>query len=136
MKSHTAYLWFHTQDRVEFVPITEQVKEVVATSEIQEGLCLVSTMHITSAVYVNDLEAGLVEDIKEWLSGLAPTKNYRHHRTGEDNGEAHLKTLILHHQVILPITGGKLDLGPWQEVFYAEFEGQRRKRVVVKILGE
>jgi secondary thiamine-phosphate synthase enzyme len=136
MRSHTAYLWFHTQSREEFVPITDQVAEIVEKSEVQEGFCLVSTMHITSAVYVNDLEQGLIEDIQEWLRGLAPSKNYRHHRTGEDNGEAHLKNLILHHQVILPITAGKLDLGRWQQVFYAEFDGQRRKRVVVKVIGE
>lgn len=93
-------------------------------------------MHITAAVYVNDLEYGLIEDIKEWLRGLAPTKDYRHHRTGEDNGEAHLKNLVMHHQVMLPITAGQLDLGPWQQVFYAEFDGQRRKRVIVKAIGE
>lgn len=136
MKSETAYLTFQTQQREEFVCITEEVARVVAESGIQEGFCLVSAMHITSAVYVNDLEYGLIEDIKEWLRGLAPTKDYRHHRTGEDNGEAHLKNLVLHHQVILPITGGQLDLGPWQQVFYAEFDGQRRKRVIVKAMGE
>lgn len=136
MKSHTEYLWFHTRQREEFVCITDDVAEIVRKSAVQEGFCLVSTMHITSAVYVNDLEDGLIEDIKEWLRGLAPTRDYRHHRTGEDNGEAHLKNLILHHQVILPITNGRLDLGTWQQVFYAEFDGQRRKRVVVKILGE
>lgn len=136
MKSETAYLTFQTQQREEFVCITDEVSQVVAQSGIQEGFCLVSTMHITSAVYVNDLEYGLIEDIKEWLRGLAPTKDYRHHRTGEDNGEAHLKNLVLHHQVILPITGGRLDLGPWQQVFYAEFDGQRRKRVIVKAIGE
>ncbi|HEY0866595.1 MAG TPA: secondary thiamine-phosphate synthase enzyme YjbQ [Fimbriimonas sp.] len=136
MKSHTEYLWFETASREEFVPITSQVAEVVDRSSVAEGFCLVSAMHITSAVYVNDLEDGLIEDIREWLRGLAPTKDYRHHRTGEDNGEAHLKNLILHHQVILPITKGRLDLGTWQQVFYAEFDGRRRKRVVVKILGE
>jgi secondary thiamine-phosphate synthase enzyme len=93
-------------------------------------------MHITAAVYVNDWESGLIEDIREWLAGLAPDKDYRHHRTGEDNGSAHLKNLILHHQVILPITGGRLDLGPWQQVFYAEFDGQRPKRVIIKAIGE
>lgn len=97
---------------------------------------LVSAMHITSAVYVNDLEYGLIEDIREWLGQLAPKADYRHHRTGEDNGEAHLKNLLLHHQVVLPINNGRLDLGPWQQVFYAKFDGQRRKRVVIKILGE
>jgi secondary thiamine-phosphate synthase enzyme len=136
MKAHTDYLWFKTKDREEFVPITEEVARIVADSGIQEGMVLVSAMHITAAVYVNDLEHGLIEDIKEWLDGLAPRGDYRHHATGEDNGEAHLKNLILHHQVILPITGGQLDLGPWQQVFYAEFDGQRRKRVVVKAMGE
>ncbi|MBI5705826.1 MAG: YjbQ family protein [Armatimonadetes bacterium] len=136
MKSETAYLTFQTQQREEFVCITEEVARVVGKSGILEGFCLVSAMHITSAVYVNDLEHGLIEDIKEWLRGLAPTKDYRHHRTGEDNGEAHLKNLVLHHQVILPITSGRLDLGPWQQVFYAEFDGQRRKRVIVKAIGE
>jgi secondary thiamine-phosphate synthase enzyme len=136
VKSLTEYLWFNTREREEFVCITDQVADLVARSEIQEGLVLVSAMHITAAVYVNDLEYGLIEDIKEWLRGLAPTKDYRHHGTGEDNGEAHLKNLIMHHQVMLPITGGKLDLGPWQQVFYAEFDGKRRKRVVVKAMGE
>lgn len=136
MKSHTEYLWFETAEREEFVCITPDVARIVATSGIAEGFCLVSTMHITSAVYVNDLEDGLIEDIHEWLRGLAPTKDYRHHQTGEDNGEAHLKNLILHHQVILPITNGRLDLGRWQQVFYAEFDGGRRKRVIVKAIGE
>jgi len=136
MKSHTEYLNFETTEREEFVCITQRVAHAVAASTIKEGFVLVSAMHITAAVYVNDLEDGLIEDIKEWLRGLAPTKDYRHHRTGEDNGEAHLKNLILHHQVILPITRGRLDLGPWQQVFYAEFDGQRRKRVIIKAIGE
>lgn len=116
--------------------ITPQVAEAVANSGVREGMALVSAMHITSAVYVNDLEYGLIEDIKEWLDGLAPKADYRHHRTGEDNGEAHLKNLIMHHQVILPITEGELDLGPWQQVFYAEFDGRRRKRVIIKVIGD
>ncbi|MCB8933224.1 MAG: secondary thiamine-phosphate synthase enzyme YjbQ [Fimbriimonadaceae bacterium] len=136
MKSITEYLWFQTDQREEFVCITDEVARIVAASGIEEGFCLVSAMHITAAVYVNDLEYGLIEDIKEWLRGLAPTKNSRHHQTGEDNGEAHLKNLVMHHQVILPITAGALDLGPWQQVFYAEFDGRRRKRVVVKAIGE
>lgn len=136
MKAHTEYLMLQTQRREEFVRITDEVADIVHRSGVQEGMVLVSTMHITAAVYVNDWESGLIEDIKEWLDGLAPKKNYRHHRTGEDNGEAHLKNLILHHQVILPITAGVLDLGPWQQVFYAEFDGQRQKRIVVKVMGE
>lgn len=134
-KTHTQYLWFDTPNREEFVCITKEVADAVAQSEVEEGMVLVSAMHITSAVYVNDLEMGLIEDIKEWLDGLAPKKNYRHHRTGEDNGEAHLKNLIMHHQVIIPITKGELDLGPWQQIFYAEFDGQRRKRAVIKVMG-
>ena len=136
MKFHTDYLTFQTSKREEFVLITDQVEQAVKTSGVREGMVLVSAMHITAAVYVNDAEDGLIEDIKEWLRGLAPDRDYRHHRTGEDNGSAHLKNLILHHQVILPITNGKLDLGPWQQVYYAEFDGQRRKRVVVKVMGE
>jgi secondary thiamine-phosphate synthase enzyme len=136
VKAHTEYLWFDTAKQEEFVCITDEVARIVHASGVQEGMALVSAMHITAAVYVNDLEYGLIEDIKEWLDGLAPKKNYRHHATGEDNGEAHLKNLIMHHQVILPITNGALDLGPWQQVFYAEFDGRRRKRVVVKVMGE
>ena len=136
MKFHTDYLTFQTSKREEFVLITDQVEQAVKTSGVREGMVLVSAMHITAAVYVNAAADGLIEDIKEWLRGLAPDRDYRHHRTGEDNGSAHLKNLILHHQVILPITNGKLDLGPWQQVYYAEFDGQRRKRVVVKVMGE
>lgn len=136
MKSFTHYLTFNTKKREEFIRITDKVSEAVKQSGIEEGFCLVSAMHITAAVYVNDWETGLIEDIREWLAGLAPEKDYRHHKTGEDNGSAHLKNLLLHHQVILPVTSGRLDLGPWQEVFYAEFDGQRPKRVIIKVIGE
>ncbi len=136
MKSYTQYLTFNTSKRVEFVNITRDVETAIAASGIAEGLCLVSAMHITAAVYVNDAEDGLIADIQEWLDGLAPQKDYRHHRTGEDNGAAHLKNLVLHHQVVLPVTAGKFDSGPWQQVYYAELDGQRRKRVIVKIIGE
>lgn len=136
MKSYTEYLTFNTRKREQFVRITDEVSSAVRKSKIEEGFVLVSAMHITSAVYVNDWEDGLIEDIQEWLDGLAPKKDYRHHRTGEDNGEAHLKNLIMHHQVILPITAGRLDLGPWQQVFYAEFDGKRPKRVILKVIGE
>lgn len=136
MATSTAYLWFETKKREEFVRITDEVEEIVQASGIQEGMVLVSAMHITAAVYVNDWESGLIQDIQEWLGHLAPRKDYKHHQTGEDNGEAHLKNLIMHHQVMIPITAGSLDLGPWQQVFYAEFDGQRRKRVVVKVMGE
>ncbi len=136
MPAYTKYLWFETRKKEEFVRITDEVELAVQESGIQEGMVLVSAMHITSAVYVNDWENGLIADIKEWLDHLAPKADYLHHQTGEDNGEAHLKNLILHHQVIIPITAGELDLGPWQQVFYAEFDGQRRKRVVLKIMGD
>jgi secondary thiamine-phosphate synthase enzyme len=136
VKSHTEYLTFRTIRREEFVNITPEVEQAIQKSGIKEGFILVSAMHITAAVYVNDAEEGLIEDIKEWLHGLVPTKDYRHHRTGEDNGEAHLKNLLLHHEVIIPITAGKADFGPWQQVYYAEFDGQRPKRVVLKIIGE
>jgi len=136
MKSHTKYLVMNTKKREEFVRITDMVEKEVLSSGVQEGFCLVSAMHITAAVYVNDNENGLIQDIKDWLNKLAPKADYRHHMTGEDNGEAHLKNLILHHQVMLSITKGALDLGPWQQIFYAEFDGQRNKRVIIKIIGE
>ena len=137
MKAHTKYLTFHTEKRREYINITDEVAGAVAESAIKEGLALVSAMHITAAVYVNDAEDGLIEDIDEWLERLAPAGlDYRHHLTGEDNGDAHLKNLLIHHQVLLPITNGRLDLGTWQQVYYAEFDGQRRKRVIIKVLGE
>jgi len=137
MKIRTEYLKFHTKARRAYVHITPQIEAFVSQSGVQEGMVLVSAMHITAGVYVNDNEPGLIEDIAEWLEKLAPSNpNYRHHRTGEDNGDAHLKALLIHHEVIVPITAGKLDLGPWQRIFYAEFDGQRDKRLVVKIMGE
>lgn len=137
MKSVTDYLWFNTRNEHEFINITGQVEEIVRTSDIQDGFVLVSAMHITAGVYVNDAESGLISDIDEWLEKLAPARpDYKHHATGETNGDAHLKSLLIHHEVILPITRGSLDLGPWQQVYYAEFDGQRRKRVVVKAIGE
>jgi len=137
MKSHTEYLTFNTKKHREYVHITPQVEAAVARSGVREGMVLVSAMHITAGVYVNDNEPGLIRDIDEWLEGLAPfRKDYRHHQTGEDNGDSHLKAILVHHQVLLPITAGKLDLGTWQRVFYAEFDGQRAKRVIVKIMGE
>ncbi len=136
MKVHTDYLWFNTKQRQQIVRITDEVAGIVKASGVREGMALVSAMHITAAVYVNDWESGLIEDIQEWLEKLAPGGlDYRHHQTGEDNADAHLKRTILGHQVLLPITGGALDLGPWEQVFYAEFDGQRRKRVVVKVMG-
>jgi secondary thiamine-phosphate synthase enzyme len=137
MKSATEYLWFNTANRREFINITLQVEEMVKRSGIQEGLVLVSAMHITAGVYVNDAETGLIADIEEWLEKLAPDKpDYRHHATGESNGDAHLKSMLVHHEVTVPITKGKLDFGPWQQVYYAEFDGQRKKRVILKALGE
>ena len=137
MKSHTDYLTFHTKKHREYVHITPQVEAIVKKSGIREGLVLVSAMHITAGVYVNDNEEGLIEDIDRWLEQLAPFReDYQHHQTGEDNGDSHLKALLVHHQVILPLTAGKLDLGTWQRVFYAEFDGRRSKRVLVKIIGE
>ena len=137
MATFTDYLWFTTARRQEFVRITDEVRAIVQKSGITDGMVLVSAMHITAAVYVNDWEDGLIHDFQVWLEKLAPAGlPYRHHRTGEDNADAHLKRTLMGHQVIVPITGGDLDLGPWEQVFYAEFDGQRRKRVVVKVMGE
>jgi secondary thiamine-phosphate synthase enzyme len=137
MKTTTEYRWFDTKRLREFVNITDVVAQIVEDSGILEGMALVSAMHITAGVYVNDAEDGLIQDIDEWLEKLAPSGvDYRHHRTGETNGDAHLKSLLVHHQVIVPVTKGALDLGPWQQIYYAEFDGQRRKRVVIKVMGE
>ncbi len=137
MKSHTEYLWFNTKKHREFINITPKAEEILDKSGIKEGMLLVSAMHITAGVYINDAEDGLIQDIEEWLNRLAPEGvDYRHHRTGETNGDAHLKNLLIGHQVIIPVTHGKLDLGPWQQLYYAEFDGERRKRVIVKVMGE
>jgi secondary thiamine-phosphate synthase enzyme len=136
MITHTDYLWFNTRQRREMIRITDQVEAIVAKSGVTDGVALVSAMHITAGVYVNDWEEGLIEDFGEWLEKLAPAGlDYRHHRTGEDNADAHLKRTLIGHQVMLPITSGRLDLGPWEQVFYAEFDGRRKKRVVVKVMG-
>ena len=153
MKTHTVYRTFNTSQRREFVRITSDVQEAVDEAHVQEGMALVSAMHITAGVWVNDNESGIQADALEWLDKLAPPAwkepanevaaallpddgDYRHHRSGEDNGDAHLKNMLVHHQVIVPITIGRLDLGPWQEIFYAEFDGQRAKRLVIKVMGE
>src|SRR5207248_3009436 len=153
VKSHTVYRTFDTDERREWVRITDEVQEAVDQADVSEGMVLVSAMHITAGVWVNDDEPGILADALEWLDKLAPPSwqppandvarqllpdpgDYRHHRGGEDNGDAHLKNLLVHHQVVLPITDGELDLGPWQQVFYAEFDGRRRKRLVIKVLGE
>jgi secondary thiamine-phosphate synthase enzyme len=137
MRTHTEYLTFHTKKHREYVHITPQVEAAVKKSGVKEGLCFVSPMHITAAIYVNDHESGLLQDIDEWLEKLAPFRaDYKHHQTGEDNGDSHLKAMLLHHETTLPVTNGRLDLGTWQRVFYAEFDGQRDKRVIIKIIGE
>jgi thiamine phosphate synthase YjbQ (UPF0047 family) len=153
MKSHTVYKTFTTARRREFVRITGDVEAAVQAAGVSEGMVLVSAMHITAGVWINDDEPGIQADVLEWLDKLAPPSwgepdgqvaralspnpgDYRHHRDGEDNGDAHLKNLLVHHQVIVPITEGRLDLGPWQQVFYCEFDGRRRKRLVIKVLGE
>ena len=153
MRSHTVYRTFTTSQRREFVRITEDVEQAVRDAGVQEGMVLVSAMHITAGVWVNDDEPGIQADALEWLDKLAPPSwkdpannvaselspdpgDYRHHAGGEDNGDAHFKNLLVHHQVVLPITDGRLDLGPWQAVFYCEFDGGRAKRLVIKVLGE
>ena len=135
MRAHTEYLWFTTKQRRELVNITDRLATIVADAGVAEGFCLVSAMHITSGIWVNDEESGLKQDLVEWLERLAPVGDYRHHQTGEDNADAHLKRTIVGHQAILPVTKGKLDLGPWEQVFYAEFDGRRKKRVVLKVMG-
>ncbi|MFC1614920.1 secondary thiamine-phosphate synthase enzyme YjbQ [Gemmatimonadota bacterium] len=137
MKSHTKYLWMNIPKRRQYLNITGEVETALAESGITEGMLLVSAMHITAGVWVNDAEDGIIADIDEMLEKLAPYgPNYRHHRTGEDNGDAHLKSILVHHQVVVPVTGGRLDFGPWQQIYYAEFDGRRKKRVVIKVIGE
>lgn len=137
MKVLTEYLWFCTEKHREYINITEKIRELVKKSGINEGMVLVSAMHITAGVYVNDAESGLIHDIDKWLEDLAPFNiNYNHHHTGETNGDSHLKSLLIGHEIIVPITSGALDFGPWQQIYYAEFDGQRKKRVVVKVMGE
>ena len=137
MLSHTEYLTFNTKKRREYINITSEIESALDKSKIKEGMILVSAMHITAGVYVNDAESGLIADIDEWADKIAPFgPDYRHHRTGEDNGDAHLKNLLIGSQVVLPITRGRIDFGPWQQVYYAEFDGQRNKRVIIKIIGE
>ncbi len=137
MKSHTEYVIFNTQKRREYINITNRVEDELRKSGIKEGLVLVSAMHITAGVYINDAENGFIADLDEMLDTLAPFgKDYRHHHTGEDNGDAHLKSILTHNQVVLPVTRGQLDLGPWQQIYYAEFDGRRPKRLIIKIIGE
>ncbi len=139
MKSYRKELWFNVPNRRGFINITPQVQEALRESGVQEGLCLVNAMHITASVFINDDESGLHNDYEKWLEGLAPhapTSQYLHNRTGEDNADAHLKRQVMGREVVGAITGGKLDFGPWEQIFYGEFDGRRRKRVLVKILGE
>jgi len=139
MKSHRKELWFETKTRREFINITPRVREQLAHSGIREGLCLVNAMHITASVFINDDESGLHADYEQWLEKLAPHEPinaYRHNRTGEDNGDAHLKRQIMGREVVVAVTNGELDFGPWEQIFYGEFDGRRRKRVLVKIIGE
>ena len=139
MISVTEYLWLHTRERRDYINITNKVEEIVRRSGIKEGLCLVNAMHITASVFINDAEVGLINDFDEWLENLAPhelTSKCRHNRTGEDNGDAHLKRQIMGREVVVAVTNGRLDFGPWEQIHYGEFDGRRRKRVLVKIIGE
>ncbi|MDD3593391.1 MAG: secondary thiamine-phosphate synthase enzyme YjbQ [Candidatus Gastranaerophilales bacterium] len=137
MKFLTEYLWFNTTHHREYINITPQIEAILEKSGIKEGMILVSAMHITAGIYVNDDESGLIKDIDKWLEELAPFDiNYNHHRTGETNGDSHLKSLLIGHEVIVPVTNSRLDFGTWQQIYYAEFDGQRRKRVIVKVMGE
>lgn len=135
-RAWTEYLFFEIPSRFGLVNITERVEEVLARSKIKDGLCYVGAMHITAGVYVNDAESGLLHDISQWIEKLAPfRKDYLHHRTGEDNGDAHLKSFLTNHQIVVPVTNGRLDFGTWQQIFYAEYDGRREKRVLVKVMG-
>lgn len=139
MKSYKKELWFNTPERVAFINITNQVEEALAESEIEEGLCLINAMHITASVFINDDEKGLHADYKRWLEKIAPHEplsQYLHNRTGEDNGDAHLKRQVMGREVVVAVTDGRLDFGPWEQIFYGEFDGRRRKRVLIKIIGE
>ncbi len=138
MKAYTKYLWFNTKNRYDFVNITSQVGEALEESAVREGLCLVNAMHITASVFINDDEKGLHRDFQEWLEKLAPygRHKYNHNLTGEDNGDAHLKRTVMGREVVIAVTNGKLDFGPWEQIFYGEFDGCRKKRVLVKIIGE
>ncbi len=139
MKSKTEYLYFNTKTRIAFVNITDQVQKLIEESKIKEGICLVNAMHITSSVFVNDNESGLLQDFEKWLERLAPhspTNHYQHNNTGEDNADAHLKRQVMGRETVVAVTDGKLDFGPWEQIFYGEFDGRRNKRVLVKVIGE
>ncbi len=137
MKSHTKYLWFNTEKRIEFINITHEVEQAVEESGVKEGIVLVNAMHITASVYINDAESGLIQDYQKWLKELVPMdRDYKHNLTGEDNAYAHLMRTLMGREAVIAITDRRLDLGPWEQVYYAEFDGQRKKRVLIKIIGE
>ena len=137
MKFYTKYLWVHTKNIHDYINITRDVENALYESGIQDGMILVSAMHITAGIYVNDAESGLIQDIEKWLEDIAPYNiNYKHHQTGETNGDAHLKSLVIGHEIIVPVTDGRLDFGTWQQIYYAEFDGQRDKRILIKVMGE
>ncbi len=137
MKIHTKHLTINTQERIQFINITHKIQEIIKESNVKEGIVLINPMHITASVFINDSESGLIQDFKNWLEKLAPKEfNYNHHQTGEDNGFAHLWRTIMGRESVVAITNGKLDFGPWEEIFYGEFDGQRDKRIMVKIIGE
>ena len=137
MKVHTKYLWVHTKNIHDYINITRDVEQALYESGINDGMILVSAMHITAGIYVNDAESGLIQDIEKWLEDVAPFNiNYKHHQTGETNGDAHLKSLVIGHEIIVPVTDGRLDFGTWQQIYYAEFDGQRDKRILIKVMGE
>ena len=137
MKFHTKYFWVHTKNIHDYINITRDVEQALYESGINDGMILVSAMHITAGIYVNDAESGLIQDIEKWLEDVAPFNiNYKHHQTGETNGDAHLKSLVIGHEIIVPVTDGRLDFGTWQQIYYAEFDGQRDKRILIKVMGE
>ena len=137
MKTLTEYLYFNTKNKREIINITDQVEEIVSKSGVKEGMALICAMHITASIFVNDEETGIKQDFLEWAEKLAPfNPDYRHHRTGETNGDAHMKSILFNHEVIVPITNGVIDFGPWQQIFYGEWDGQRKKRVIVKVMGQ
>ena len=138
MKSYTHYLWIETKKKRDYINITPQVEDAVRKSQVKEGMVLVNPMHITASCYINDDESGLIQDVDQFLEEIAPydVKKYRHHQTGEDNGDAHLKRQLFGREVVVAITDGKLDFGPWEQIFYAEFDGQRKKRILIKVIGE
>lgn len=136
MKTHTEYITVNTKKEKEILNITSQVEDIVANSSVKDGMALVSAMHITASIFVNDEEPGIKQDLLEWAENVAPDRpDYRHHQTGETNGDAHLKSLLFNHEIIVPITGGRLDFGPWQQIFYGEWDGRRNKRIIVKVIG-